>query len=123
LPLQGPRRTRCYLPARPGAFPLLPRFSISLIFELFPRLPLLPRFSIFLIFELFPRLPPVPLLVVSDGEPVAVGAAVDCEGGLLLATVVEGTVRAAVVEGTDRAARAANCEGGLLLATAVERTV
>ena len=94
--LQSLRRTRCYLPARPGAFPLLPRFSI------------------FLIFELFPRLPPVPLLDVSGDEPVAVGAAVDCEGGLLSAAVVEGTVRAAW---------AANCEGGLFLAPAVERAV
>ena len=72
--LQGSRRTRCYLPARPGAFPLLPRFSI------------------FLIFELFPRFLPVPLPAVSGGEPVAVGAAVDDDGGLLLTTAVEGPV-------------------------------
>ena len=72
--LQGSRRTRCYLPARPGAFPLLPRFSIFLIFELFPRFPL------------------VPLPVAFGGEPAAVGAAVDCEGGLLLEAVVEGTL-------------------------------
>jgi hypothetical protein len=52
----------------------------------------LPRFSIFLIFELFPRFLPVPLPAVSGREPVAVGAPVDCEGGLLLAAVVEGTV-------------------------------
>ena len=58
--IDAARRARCYLPARPGAFPLLPRFSIFLIFELFPRLPLLPRFSIFLIFELFPWLPRFP---------------------------------------------------------------
>ena len=58
--LRGPRQTRSYLPARPGAFPLLPRFSIFLIFESFPRLPLLPRFSIFLIFDLFPRSPLLP---------------------------------------------------------------
>jgi hypothetical protein len=49
---------------------------------------------------------------VFGGEPGAVGAAVDCEGGLLLAAVVEGTV-----------AWAANCEGGLLLAAVVEGTV
>jgi hypothetical protein len=70
----------------------LPRFSIFLIFELFPRFPLLPRFSIFLIFELFPPFPLVPLPVAFGNEPAAVGAAVDCEGGLLLAAVVEGTV-------------------------------
>ena len=72
--LQDPGRTRSYLPARPGAFPLLPRFSI------------------FLIFELFPRFLPGPLLVVSGGEPGVMGAAVEREGGLLLATAVEGTV-------------------------------
>jgi hypothetical protein len=54
----------------------------------------LPRFPIFPIFELFPRFLLVPLSVVFGGEPVPVGAAVDCEGGLLLtaAAVVERSV-------------------------------
>jgi hypothetical protein len=73
-------------------FPLLPRFSLFIIFELFPRFPLLPRFSLFIIFELFPRFPLLPLPVAFGGEPATVGAAVDCEGGLLSEAVVERTV-------------------------------
>jgi hypothetical protein len=77
----------------------------------------LPRFSIFLIFELFPRFLPVPLPVVSGGEPVAVGAPVDCEGELLLALpVVSGGEPVAVGAPVD-------CEGELLLPTVVERSV
>ncbi len=43
----------CYHLVRPGAFPLLPRFSTFLM--LLRLLPLLPRFSLFLMLPRFPR--------------------------------------------------------------------